>query len=58
MPAEAAAADRRRRSASIGAGDLAQDLHADGALPGDDVGVVERVDQREAALAGQGSACA
>ena len=32
-------------------GVLAQDLHADGALPGDDVGVVERVDERQPPLA-------
>ncbi len=32
--------------------ELAQDLHADGALPGDDVRIVERVDEREPALAG------
>jgi hypothetical protein len=37
-----------------GAGDLSQDLHADGALPGDDVGVVERVHHRQAALVGEG----
>ena len=30
---------------------LAQDLHADRALPGDDVGVVERVDERQSPLA-------
>ena len=34
-------------------GVLAQDLHADRALPGDHVRVVERVDEREPALAGQ-----
>ena len=37
--------------ASSGAGILPQDLHADRALPGDHVGIVERVDQGQAALA-------
>ena len=46
---EAAAADRHEDR--VGArGELLQDLEGDRALAGDDVGVVERMDEREPAL--------
>ncbi|KAF3810584.1 Threonine dehydratase [Colletotrichum gloeosporioides] len=53
---EAAAADAAEDGVELGHVDLAEELHADGALAGDDVGVVEGGDVDEAVLGGAAGA--